>query len=180
MDVIGKSIKGIFRDRLIGPDGSLLYDSGWAPNTIVDNCRILLAGLMRNELSGGIHHLAVGQGDVEWDTEGVQAPDRTVEALATPYPDHILVDSTADTNLVLEYLSVADKVVQPGPTSRLQITATLAPGYPAPELPLSTYPLREFGLFGGAGGTYMINCVRHPVIHKHASATLIRVIRLYF
>jgi hypothetical protein len=180
MDVIGKSIKGVFRDRLIGPDGSLLYDSDWTPNTIVDQCRILLACLVKNEFSGGIHHLEVGQGDETWDTNGVRAPDRALDALVSPYPHPILVESAADTNLTLDYLNVAHEVVRPGPTSRLQITVTMAPGYPAPESPQTTYPLREFGLFGGADGGYMINCVRHPVIHKHESATLIRVIRLYF
>lgn len=39
-------------------------------------------------------------------------------------------------------------------------------------------PLREFGLFGLFDGKdYMINCVRHPVIHKDAASTLVRVIR---
>lgn len=36
-------------------------------------------------------------------------------------------------------------------------------------------PLREFGLFDGKD--YMINGVRHPVIHKDAASTLVRVIR---
>lgn len=66
-------------------------------------------------------------------------------------------------------------------TSRLQITAIMEPGYPVPLAPLTTYPLREFGLFGRFGGTdYMINSIRHPLIHKDETATLIRMIRLYF
>jgi hypothetical protein len=41
--------------------------------------------------------------------------------------------------------------------------------------------LREFGLFGQlAGSDYMLNSIRHPVIHKDGDATLIRVVRLYF
>ncbi len=179
MDVIGESIKGIFRDRLIGPDGSLLYDSGWAPNTIVDSCRTLLAGLIKNELVGGIQCLAVGRGKEAWDTDGVPAPvpEATTRLISRYTPT--IPDPNSGSDWKLVYLDENDEVAHE-PTNRLQITATLEPGYPAPEPPLATYPLREFGLFGSVDGSYMINCVRHPVIHKHASATLIRVIRLYF
>jgi hypothetical protein len=178
MEEIGKSIKGIFRDRLIGPDGNLLYDSGWARNTIVDSCRALLAGLMKNELVGGMQYLAVGRGKETWDTDGVPAPGSEEIELISRYSPTI-PDPNSGSDWKLVYLDENDDVTHER-TNRLQITATLEPGYPAPEPPLSTYPLREFGLFGGADGTYMINCVRHPVIHKHTSATLIRVIRLYF
>jgi len=56
----------------------------------------------------------------------------------------------------------------------------MKPGFPAP-VEFNTYPLREFGLFGiFAGQPFMINCVRHPVIYKDLSATLVREIKLYF
>ena len=52
---------------------------------------------------------------------------------------------------------------------------------PPPDENLSSYPLREFGLFGKYGTIpYMIDCIRHPVIHKDTSTTLVRVVRLYF
>ncbi|MCG9967134.1 hypothetical protein L9W92_03580 [Pelotomaculum terephthalicicum JT] len=41
-----------------------------------------------------------------------------------------------------------------------------------------TSDLREFGLF--SKDLRMINCVRHPLIQKAASETLIRVVRLFF
>jgi hypothetical protein len=186
MDVIAKSIKGFYRDRLMGPDNRLIYDSGWVSNVIVDDCRVLLARLIMNQVSGGIRYLAVGPGKEEWDDKdkGTPAPEDTTSDLVAPYYK-IPVDSTKDTRLKLAYLDEEDEVVAEPPMPRLQITATLAPGFPPPPSETErTYPLREFGLFGGSPGPdrerYLINCVRHPVILKHETATLIRVIRLYF
>lgn len=169
-------IKGVYRDILIESDKHLIYDSGWVSNTIVNTCRVLLAGFIKNEPSDGIQHLAVGQGSADWDSGGAPAPDpATTIALEDEYDPPI-----AEANLDIVYLDDNDLEVAT-PTSRLQITAMLEPGYPAPTAPLISYPLREFGLFGHFDGAeYMINNVRHPVIHKDASATLIRVIRLYF
>ncbi len=176
MEIIGNSLKGIYRDVLMSGDGETIHDSGWVSNTIVESCRVLLAGFMCNDPSGaaGIHHLAVGSGLEVWDAAGPPPPDPeiTVE-LEEPHDPPISV-------LDFAYLGDSDSAVT-GPTNRLQITATLLPDYPPPLAPLSTYPLREFGLFGSFGGAFhMINCVRHPVIHKDDSATLIRVMRLYF
>ncbi|MDD5322496.1 MAG: hypothetical protein PHD43_18165 [Methylococcales bacterium] len=176
MEKIG-ALKGIYRDILSAGDGRIIHDSGWVSNTIVDRCRILLAGFVKNESSsGGIQFLAVGRGLDAWDKEGPPAsePAATIDLVnrhAPPLPVNRL-------NIV--YLDEAASVVA-NPTNRLQITATLVPGYPPPLAPLNTYPLREFGLFGRFDGNdYMINSIRHPVIHKDADATLVRVIRLYF
>jgi len=183
MEKIG-ALKGIYRDILSAGDGRIIHDSGWVSNTIVDRCRILLAGFVKNESSSGIQFLAVGRGLDAWDKEGPPASDpaATIDLVnrhAQPLPVNSL-------NIV--YLDEAASVVA-NPTKRLQITATLvpgyppplAPGYPPPLVPLNTYPLREFGLFGRFhGNDYMINSIRHPVIHKDADATLVRVIRLYF
>ena len=179
MEIIGISIKGLYRDVLKGPNGNIIYDSGWVSNTIVDRCRKLLAGFMKNDpSSNGIQYMAVGKGRKEWDDTGARSPEPTTENLVDRYP--ITIPST-DPPSELTMVYIEDDTVVAGPTNRLQITATLKPGYPAHEEPLMTYPLREFGLFGKFGGEpYMINCIRHPVIHKDVSATLIRVVRLYF
>jgi hypothetical protein len=175
MEYIGGQLKGIYRDILKDGHGSILHDSGWVANTIVERCRILLAGFIRNDSSNGIHHLAFGQGLEAWDDNGPPASDPAATGLVTPYNPPI--DFAA---LTVTYLDESNNEVS-SPTSRLQIRAILEPGYPAPLAPLTTYPLREFGLFGRFGGTdYMINSIRHSVIHKDASATLIRMIRLYF
>lgn len=182
MESIGHALKGRYRDILTEPGRGVVFDSGWNSNTIVDRCRMLLAGFMRSDTSSGIQYLAVGRGDESWDA-GIpltglettiallnQAPDA-----APPYEHPIAVD-----DLTFNYLDASETPVG-GPTPRLQITATLPPGVPQPLGAGTTYPLREFGLFGRFGGTdYMINTIRHPVIHKGPTATLIRVVRLYF
>jgi len=179
MDRKGISIKGIYRDILKGPHGDIIYDSGWTSNAIVDRCRILMTGFMKNDPAvpiEGIEYLAVGQGLKAWDTTGAPAPDpAAMTDLVNRYTPTIPL-----ADLDLAYLD-GNEFEDPGPTSRLQITATLKPDYPAPIAPLTSFPLREFGLFGRFGGNdYMIDVIRHPVIHKDKSATLIRVVRLYF
>ena len=82
--------------------------------------------------------------------------------------------------LDLDYLDINDEIVAQ-PTNRLQIKATLPAGFPPPVPPATSYPLREFGLFGRFNHTdFMINSIRHPVIHKDINASLIRLVRLYF
>jgi hypothetical protein len=180
-----KLIRGIYRDILTGPANQLLYDSGWHHNTIVDNGRILLAGLIKQDTFTGIHHLAVGRGDESWDAQwNTDIPPTSTPSdfdLVNPHEPPIDVG-----DMTLAYLDNQDNVVTT-PTDRLQLTATLAAGYPPPPNPsqLKTYPLREFGLFGiftsaGVETPYMINSVKHPVIHKDESATLTRIIRLSF
>lgn len=178
----GLIIKGIYRDILKDKNNQVIYDSGWVKNAIVDNCRKLLAAFMKNEFPGatfGIRYLQVGKGLEQWDTEGIPPIDiATTYELITPYVEEISVG-----DLIIKYLDENNNELPAGadPTSRLQITVTLQPGYPDPEEPLDSYPLREFGLFGEYKGLpYMIDAVRHPVIHKDKESTLIRVIRLYF
>ena len=170
------SIRGIYRDVLHKPRQGVVHDSGWVSNTIVSRFRVLLASFVKNQLPiHGLRHLAVGQGDPAWDSDGIPAPSDASTALVQPYEDPIVAE-----DLEVEYLDIADEV-QEDPSSRIQITAQLAPGYPPPTGGLDTYPLREFGLFGElAGVPYMLNSIRHPVIHKNSAATLIRIVRLYF
>lgn len=175
MEIIGSTMQGIYRDILKDPTHRVIYDSGWNSNTIVDQCRILLAGFMRRDTSSGIQYLAVGRGEEVWDDDGI--PD------TNPSTTIALVNQAADppvANLDFVYLNEAGNTVAEA-TQRIQITGTLGPGYPVPLGGGTTYPLREFGLFGRFGSTdFMINCVRHPVIHKGPAATLIRVVQLYF
>lgn len=169
-------IKGFYRDVLTDGNGALVHDGGWIPNTIVNRCHILLAGFMNNESCNGIQFLAVGSGDPSWDEDGPPAPTEETTELVN---DHSYVID-ADRGLKLAYLDDND-LETTGPTNRLQVTATLDPGVPEPEGGSEAYPLREFGLFGIFGDDeYMVNCIRHPVIYKDKSATLIRTVRLHF
>jgi hypothetical protein len=173
-------IRGIFCDVMKDADSRILYDSGWTSNTIVTRCRVLLTAFMRNDRASGIQYLVVGHGEADWDTKGVPPADpETTTNLANRFGDSIS-DWISASDLDIQYLDSSDGV-QSDPSPRLQITATLQPGYPTPMPDLNTYPLREFGLFGELDGEpYMINSIRHPVIHKDESATLVRVVRLYF
>jgi len=177
------SIRGIYRDILKDGNNAVIFDSGWASNKIVDQCRSLLAAFMKNETARGIQKVKVGRGVTAWDdlADGPPHPDAGVTALedAEPY----VVDGA---QWDLEFLDDNDQHSNV-PTTRLQITITLGQDQPpAPEGSVVTsYPLREFGLFGEYDDgsevhDYMIDCIRHPVIHKDTSATLIRKVKLYF
>jgi hypothetical protein len=179
MKAITASLKGIYRDIIKDCNGNVLHDGGWRSNRIVNNCRGLLAAFMKNDPEiqvNGIYCLKIGEGDKLWDANGAPSPLESDFELTKPSPFEIPLSK-----LKIAYLNGQDVVVT-GPTNRLQITAALDADEPPPtaEHP-SSYPLREFGLFGNIGGEdYMIDYIRHPVIYKDASTTLVRVVRLYF
>jgi hypothetical protein len=176
MNEIFLPIRGIYRDVVIDGQGRVTHDPGWVKNTIVTRCRVLIAAFLRGESAAGLQYMAVGQGDPAWDAAGTPPsnPDTTVDLVARYSPPLPLGASD------LAYLDATDQVQLP-PSPRLQVTCTLGPGYPAPLPGLTTFPLREFGLFARLGGSdSMVNSIRHPVIHKDQAATLIRVVRLYF
>ncbi len=173
---IGSTIKGTYRDILRDAEGHTIEDRGWQNNTILQGFRSLLAGFMMNETAAGITGLVVGQGDPAWDTDGTPAPNAaTTTALIRRY-NPIIPFSELD----VVFLNQNDQVIA-GPSSRLQITATLNSTYPTATAPATSYPLREFGLLARFDGTeILINNIRHPVLHKEETSTLIRIIRLYF
>jgi len=168
--------KGIYHDRLIRTGGHVI-DLGWRSNIVVDRCRSLLAAFMRGDPpSSGIQFLAVGKGLEAWDSLASPTPPASSdEQLEDSSPFPITVDST-----MIEYLDAAGNT-STGATNRVQVTVTMGPGTPPIDPAETTYPLREFGLFGSLNGVdYMIDYVRHPVIHKQADDTLVRTIRLVF
>lgn len=164
------SPSGSYQDRIIPARGQIV-DRGWRSNLIVDRARFLIAGFMRGDGAAGIQRLLVGRGLESWDTVP-EPPVPTAQALVDPDPFEIPLTAAE-----IEYI---DAVGEPtaGPTQRLRLVVTLAEDEPTGDDP---YPLREFGLFGEfAGESYMINYVRHGVIHKPADATLVRTIQLVF
>src|SRR5688572_29052676 len=107
MERFGASMRGIYRDILMGPDNRPIYDSGWTSNTIVNSCRTLLAEFMKSNASAGIVHMAVGQGQPEWDSIGIPPPNpATTTGLENGHTPPIAV---ADLEMV--YLDNADGVV---------------------------------------------------------------------
>ena len=183
MEKIVASMRGIYRDILKDQNNTVIFDSGWVSNVIVNRCRILLAAFMKNDpnkQARGIQRLKIGQGEESWDNDGTPVPDASLTGLLDPAPFSI---EAADLEVVyLDNNNLEGHI----PNPRLQITATLGTDQPPPPSPgLSFYSLREFGLFGeyidgGEVYEYMIDCIRHPVIRKNVAATLIRVVRLYF
>lgn len=172
-------IKGIYRDRLLGPGGADLFDSGWRSNMIVLNCRVLIAGLLKgdgNETPLGIQSLKLGRGNPSWDNSPPASPDpETMTELVDKAPYEIPRSS-----LVLRYLTAGNEVAN-APTNRLEVIATLGPGEPSGQNVPSPYPLREFGLFGSLNNTdYMIDYIRHPLIEKDSAVTLERRVQLIF
>jgi hypothetical protein len=169
-------IKGIYRDRLIRPDGSLARDSGWQHNMIVLRCRILLAAFLRNDVNSpmGIQGVQVGRGDPSWDHPPATAmPDAAhTDSLVDPLPFTIPVDK-----LEFRYLTDHDVEIAE-PSHRIEVTMKLDLNEPPPDAG-NSFPLREFGLFGELDGKpCMIDYVRHPLIEKDSAVMLERKIRL--
>ena len=167
--------EGIYRDRLITPEGLVVFDSRWRSNMIVLQGRKLLAGFMKNEATArGIQSLKIGRGLEAWDTAPPPVPD---PASVTDLVDTIFTIPVA--NLLIQYLDAGDAATVT-PTNRIQITSTLGVDQPTP----ATDPparLREFGLFGTLNGApFMIDYIRHPLIEKEGSVTLERRVRLIF
>jgi len=165
---------GKYRDRLIRAGGAIV-NGDWRSNIVVDRCRQLLAAFVKRDGAAlGIQSLMVGRGDPAWDA-AMPAPAPGIQQLVDAAPTTIPIAAAA-----MSYLDAAGNTT-PGPSSRLQITVTLSPGTPPLGGGETSYPLREFALFGSFGGTpYMLDYVRHPVIHKAAGDTLVRTIRLIF
>lgn len=165
---------GKYRDQLIRADGTIV-DIDWRANIVVDRCRILLAGFMKVDTEAqGIQSIILGRGNAVWDT-APEAPAPATTELIDTKPVSITIKQDDMT-----YLDAAGEPTK-DPTSRLQITVTLPPGTPPPIPGTNHYPLREFALMGSfAGEPYMIDYVRHPVVHKAAGGTLVRTIRLIF
>lgn len=165
--------KGIYHDTIITAGGEII-DLGWRSNIVVDRCRFLLAGFMKGDASFGIQRIQIGMGSAGWD-DGTPPPQASDTMLTDPAPVTLPIAGTQ-----ISYLDAVGNATA-GPTHRLEITLTLPAGTPAIPLGMTTYPMREFGLFGAFGAeSYMIDYVRHPVIHKRADDALIRTIRLVF
>ena len=169
-------LHGMYHDVLRDADGHVLFDRGWHHNTIVVQCRKLLAGFMAGPLSLGVQGMRVGKGSDAWDLTSPPAPSAAQTALVDPNP--FLVPKAA---LQIDFLDAA-AAVTPSPTNRLQIVATLGPNVPAwPDVNHASGNLREFGLVGQLSGVEtLINYVTHPVIVKDPLSTLTRTVWLVF
>ncbi|MER7928618.1 MULTISPECIES: hypothetical protein [unclassified Streptomyces] len=169
-------LHGRYRDVLFDPAGRVVWDHGWRNNTIVGDCRRLLATMLRGTPgSSGLLGLRVGAGLSTWDGTGPPPAGAAQTALVDPHPYTV---PTA--NLRMDFLDTA--TVSATPTNRLQIQATLGPSVPNwPDANHISGNLREFGLIASLDGTtVLVNYVTHPVIAKDPASTLQRTVWLTF
>jgi hypothetical protein len=167
--------EGKYRDQLFNADGSC-SDYGWRGNIIVDQCRQLLAGFMKGDSANGVQYIALGRGDVSWDEAMPVPPQMSTESLIDPAPETIAI---TDAEMSIDFVD-SSGVVTVTPSNRIQVSITVA-GSNLPIVGDETFPLREFGLFGLlVPDDYMIDYVRHPVIHIGSADTLVRRVKLVF
>lgn len=168
-------IKGYYLDTLANSSNEILWKSGWCSNHVVNNCSVLLAGLMKNQPGmQGILYFAIGQGMTEWDAH-------------LPDPDHSNDQLTQEINRQLlkpQQIVYLNEFNEPTtiPSGLLEISAEFK-GQDIVKNGLQ--PLREFGLFGGnatdaANSGFMIDHVIHPRIDLERDKKLIRKMRLVF
>jgi len=166
---------GIYQDCLKAADGSLLWQSDWRDNLVVESCNILLASLMKREAGiSGILYWAVGSGEGTWDA-----------LMPSPEPtDTQLQNEVARKNIVADDIVFLDAAGVPSetPTARLQVSATFGDEELGGE---GTVSLREFGLFGGdatgeADSGLMIDYVIHPSVTLEPGMSLTRNLHFTF
>lgn len=169
-------LHGRWRDVIRDSSGAIINKPLVKPNTIVVDCRRILASFMAGASTLGIQGMLFGGGLSAWDGDGSPVASATQTELVDPNP---FLVPTAD--LQIDFVDDMGAVVV-GPTNRLQIIANLGPGEPAwPDANHVAGSLREFGLIGELNGSQaLINYVIHPVINKDPASTLERTLWLVF
>src|SRR2546423_7405385 len=174
--LVTDGLRGMYCDELYDSDGRLLWQSGWHNNTIVDDCRRLLAGFIHGTPTSakGIQGLRVGAGLAAWDNPpGPPKPSANQAALVKPFAEVVIPP-----DLVIEFLDPNTGSPSLSVTNRIQVVATLGPGVPSGPSPVT---LREFGLAAELDANpVLINYVTHPAIVKDPTSTLKRTIWLVF
>ncbi len=169
------AIRGRYRDCLLNPQGTLLWQSNWRSNRILNDCNRLLAALMKGETGlQGLLYWAVGTGQASWDAL-MPNPQPTTTQLEQEVARFPLAAGQ------IEYVDEQDHA-SPTTTPRLAIrldlegSALVSRGFQS---------LREFGVFGGnataaANSGLMINQAIHPRIDVSPGMTLSRTLVLTF
>ena len=166
---------GKYWDQLHRADGQVI-NFGWRSNVIVDQCRELLAAFMVGDTASGIQHISLGRGDEAWDSLPYEAPVASTMSLEDTAAHNIAVTDAAMSLSYLDPAGATSTDVYP----RIEASITIE-GSSLPILPTETFALREFALFGQLNGSdYMIDYVRHGVIHIGVGDTLTRRVRLVF
>lgn len=178
MEYPGSFIKGAYRDQLFDAEGIVTYDSGWNDNTIMNSFHRLLARLVRHDDALFKTQpislvMRFGKYSHTWASPPTVAPDD--ENLNEPW-NFVLQEKQG---LEVAYLD-DNGVVQTNPSNRVQLIATLGPKMPEDAV----CPLGEFAVYIRFGTSndhiHIINHVRHHLISKASTDTLIRQIRFTF
>lgn len=167
--------EGKYLDCLVCADGRVV-DYGWRSNVIVDQCRELLAAFMHGQTVSGIQRISLGRGDTSWDTLPYEAPVSSTSSLVDPSPRDIAM---TDAEMSISFLDIASNTTT-DVHSRIEVSVTIE-GDSLPIGPGEEFPLREFALYGELNTSdYMIDYVRHGVIHIGQGDVLTRRVRLVF
>lgn len=170
-------IVGRWQDQYFYQDGRVEWgqhgEFEWGFNQIQDTFTHLLTALCkRDPLYSGITYLAVGAGEVSWDTT-----PPTLDHTDTELTDETFRKTIAAGNII--WIDPITNVSTGGvPSNKIEITVTL--GYTE-----ANGSLREFGLFGGTATATensgeMVNWISHNLIAKDNTLELQRRIRLEF
>jgi hypothetical protein len=169
-------VVGRWFDKYIYPDGREEFgehgEFEWGYNQIQNTCAVLLASLLKGEAGYNyMNYFGVGSGDVSWDTT---PPTKSYDQ--TTLENEYFRKSVLTTDIV--YLDPLTDLVSGTPTSKIEVTVTLAAGE-------ATGTLREFGLFGGTATATldsgeMVNWISHARIDKDSALQIQRKVRIEF
>lgn len=171
------AIRGEWFDMYRHSDGRVtLGDHGqfaWGRNQIQDSFSALLASLCARVAGiSGITHLAIGSGEVAWDTAPPVKDPAQTELTTEYFRKAIPVESI--------YFIDPDTGIPTGgvPTSKIEISLTILSSE-------ANGAMREFGLFGGDAtitldSGSMVNWVTHSRIDKDETLEIQRRVRIEF
>ncbi|OLE22664.1 MAG: hypothetical protein AUI36_33830 [Cyanobacteria bacterium 13_1_40CM_2_61_4] len=175
-------LHGIYRDVIRDAGGTVISDSGWRKNLILDGFRKLLASFAHGPGAAppsnalGIEEVQFGRGDPAWDVTP-PTPDPTRTALTDAgfiSVPRFLAAATPNPDFQIQFL--VGGVGSPTETNIVEVVATLQTTGPGPSV-----TLREFGLVGRLNGNpLLLNHVAHPAIAKDPTTTLTRTVRFVF
>lgn len=185
-------VKGDYRDVLSKKSMNIL-DSGWTPNTIVEDCGNLLAAMMKKDLGinpVGIEYIAAGSyGDKDIFMEKVAKMFRTdMDSWPLKENGNWIWAKKIIQDKEITYLDKNDMETD-NITNHIKIEVTFERNEPLDE----TFDFREFALLSVAettdkkgnvkfdtGRLFFINYVSHGLITKDESMQLSRTIKLRF
>ena len=164
MSIVNIGVTGWWKDIFRKPDGSILYQTGWKKNLIVENFAKVITGHWKQDgtFNLGSFQYAVGTGTVAAVKQNTQLGTEVFRKAVTS----------------LEYLDSV-LAVSATPTDHIQFTTQLT----SSEANGNT--LTEFGLFGGAASAtvnsgFLMDRVVHAGIIKASPTVIDRLIRFEF